>query len=39
MQNEPFSSRKCDHVYDLKVTGRAKVHGIEGVELTAREAV
>lgn len=31
-------SRKCNHVYDLKVTGKAKVHGIEGVELTAREA-
>lgn len=31
-------SRKCDHVYDLQVTGKAKVHGIEGVELTAREA-
>lgn len=31
-------SRKCSHIYDMKVTGRAKVHGIEGVELTAREA-
>ncbi|MBR3824484.1 MAG: sigma-70 family RNA polymerase sigma factor [Lachnospiraceae bacterium] len=31
-------SRKCNHIYDLKVTGKAKVHGIEGVELTAREA-
>lgn len=31
-------SRKCSHVFDMKVTGRAKVHGIEGVELTAREA-
>lgn len=31
-------SRKCSHVYDMEVTGRAKVHGIEGVELTAREA-
>ncbi|MBP3648107.1 MAG: RNA polymerase sigma factor [Clostridia bacterium] len=30
-------SRKCSNVYDLKVTGKAKVHGIEGVELTARE--
>lgn len=30
-------SRKCDHVYDMAVTGKAKVHGIEGVELTARE--
>ncbi len=26
------------HAYDMKVTGRASVHGIEGVELTAREA-
>lgn len=31
-------SRKCDHIYDMQVTGRAKVHGIEGVELIAREA-
>ena len=31
-------SRKCSHVYDMKVVGKAKVHGIEGVELTAREA-
>ena len=31
-------SRLCSHVYDMKVTGKAKVHGIEGVELTAREA-
>ena len=31
-------SRKCSHVYDMQVTGKAKVHGIEGVELTAREA-
>lgn len=31
-------SRKCDRVYDMCVTGRAKVHGIEGVEITAREA-
>lgn len=30
--------RKCDHIYDMKVTGKAMVHGIEGVELTAREA-
>ena len=36
MYDQP--SGKCDHVYDMKVTGRAKVHGIEGVELTAREA-
>ena len=31
-------SRKCSHVYDMAVTGKAKVHGIEGVELIAREA-
>ncbi len=31
-------SRKCSHVYDMQVTGKAKVHGLEGVELTAREA-
>ncbi len=31
-------SRKCSHIYDMKVVGKAKVHGIEGVELTAREA-
>lgn len=30
-------SRKCSHIYDMEVTGKAKVHGIEGVELTARE--
>lgn len=31
-------SRRCSHVYDMQVTGKAKVHGIEGVEITAREA-
>ena len=31
-------SRKCDHIYDMCVIGKAMVHGIEGVELTAREA-
>lgn len=31
-------SRKCSHIYDMAVTGRAEVHGIEGVELTARES-
>lgn len=31
-------SGKCSHVYDMQVIGKAKVHGIEGVELTAREA-
>ena len=30
-------SRKCSHIYDMEVTGKAEVHGIEGVELTARE--
>lgn len=30
-------SRKCSHVYDMKVIGKAKVHGIEGVELAAKE--
>ena len=28
-------SRKCDYVYDMKVTGKAEVHGIEGVEIEA----
>lgn len=31
-------SRKCSHVYDMRVTGKARVHGIEGVEITAIEA-
>lgn len=31
-------SRTCSHVYEMQVTGKARVHGIEGVELTAREA-
>lgn len=30
--------KTCTHVYDMQVTGRAMVHGIEGVEITAREA-
>ncbi|HIW74061.1 MAG TPA: RNA polymerase sigma factor [Firmicutes bacterium] len=30
-------SRQCSHVYNMRVTGRAVVHGIEGVELTAAE--
>lgn len=30
-------SRKCSYVYDMEVTGRAEVHGIEGVELTVRK--
>lgn len=30
-------SRKCSNLYHLQVTGKARVHGIEGVELTAEE--
>ncbi len=30
-------SRKCSRIFDMHVIGKAKVHGIEGVELTARE--
>lgn len=30
-------SRKCTDIFDMEVTGKAKVHGIEGVELTAKE--
>lgn len=30
-------SGKCDCIYHMEVTGKAKVHGIEGVELTAKE--
>ena len=30
-------TRKCSYVYDMEVVGKAKVHGLEGVELTARE--
>ena len=30
-------SRKCDYVYDMSVTGKAEVHGIEGVEVLAKE--
>lgn len=30
-------SRKCSHVYDMKVTGKAKVHGVEGVAITSKE--
>ena len=36
MYDQP--SGKCSHIYDMQVIGKAKVHGIEGVELTAREA-
>ncbi len=31
-------SRKCSHIYDMQVTGKAKVHGIEGVEIAAKES-
>lgn len=31
-------SRRADHFYEMAVTGKARVHGIEGVELTARES-
>lgn len=30
-------SGKCDRVYDMRVIGKASVHGVEGVELTAVE--
>lgn len=30
-------SGKCDRIYEIHVTGKAKVHGIEGVALTAKE--
>lgn len=30
-------SRKCSRIYDMQVTGKAMVHGIAGVELTAKE--
>ena len=28
---------KCSHTFDMQVIGKAKVHGIEGVEITAKE--
>lgn len=31
-------SRNYRHIYEMEVTGKAMVHGIEGVELTSREA-
>lgn len=30
-------SRRCDRIYDMRVIGRAEVHGIEGVEIYAGE--
>ena len=32
-------SGKCIRLFDMKVTGKAMVHGIEGVRLTAKETV
>lgn len=32
------ATRKCDNLFDMQVTGKAEVHGVEGVELTARES-
>ncbi len=29
-------SRKCDQIYEMQVNGRAQVHGVEGVEITAK---
>lgn len=31
-------SGQCSHIFDMRVTGKAVVHGIEGEELTARES-
>lgn len=30
-------SRQCNRLFEMEVLGKAKVHGIEGVELTAKE--
>ncbi len=30
-------SRKCGNLYEMRVTGKAKIHGIEGTEVTATE--
>jgi len=30
-------SRECRYIYDMQVTGKAEVHGIEGIALTANE--
>lgn len=32
-----YPSRRCSCLFEMKVTGRATVHGIEGVEIVARE--
>lgn len=28
---------RCSHVYEMEVAGKAKVHGVDGVEIVARE--
>lgn len=30
-------SRRCDRIYEMRAVGKAKVHGLEGVEITATE--
>ena len=30
-------SRRCDRFYEMRAVGKAKVHGLEGVEITATE--
>ena len=30
-------SRRCDRIFEMAVVGKAMVHGIEGVEITAKE--
>lgn len=32
-----YPAGKCSYIYDVEVNGKAEVHGIEGVELTAKE--
>lgn len=32
-----YPSRKCSCLFEMKVTGKASVHGIEGVEIIAKE--
>ncbi len=32
-----YPSRRMTELFEMKVTGRAKVHGIEGVEISSRE--
>lgn len=33
-----YPSRKCSCLFEMKVTGKASVHGIEGVEIIAKES-